>query len=63
MKAKAKRNRKYPDVKVGDKVYIYMNRKKTQQAHVSLWSDIPCKAQDISHSHGIAFHITTAREK
>ena len=51
-----------PEIEVGDKVSKYIERNQTQKSHVSLWSDIAYEAQDISHSHGIAFDRTTARE-
>ena len=63
MKLKAKHNRNYPDIAVGDKVYIYMKRSKTQKAHVSLWSDMSYEVLEITHSHGITFYQTTAREQ
>ena len=40
MQLTAKVNSEHPEINVGDTVYIYMKRKKTQQSHVSLWSDI-----------------------
>lgn len=63
IKMKAKQNRKYPEIKVGDKVYIYMKRKPNQKSHVSVWSDMSYEVVDIIHSHGITFYKTTAREK
>ncbi|MFM7979349.1 MAG: hypothetical protein ACKPKO_08550, partial [Candidatus Fonsibacter sp.] len=39
MTLKAKHSRKYPDISIGDKVFIYMKRKANQKAHVPLWSD------------------------
>ena len=36
MNLKAKQNSKYLEIKVGDKVHIYMKRKKTHKSNVSL---------------------------
>ena len=63
MSLQAKHQKKYPEIKVGDKVYIYTKRTKMQKSHVSVWSDIAYEVIDISHSHGITFYKTTAREK
>jgi hypothetical protein len=38
MTLKAKHSRKYPDINIGDKVFIYMKRKANQKAHVPLLS-------------------------
>ena len=51
MKLKAKRNSKYIEIRVGDKVYIYMQRKTTQKSHISLFSDIAYNVQDISRGN------------
>ena len=63
MTVKAKHNRKYPDINIGDKVFIYMKRQAHQKSHVSLWSDVSYEVEDISSAHGISFYKTTARDK
>ena len=52
MQLQATRNIKYPELKVGDTVYIYMKRKRTKKLYISLWSDVALEAQEISHSQG-----------
>ncbi|MFM7980590.1 MAG: hypothetical protein ACKPKO_14855, partial [Candidatus Fonsibacter sp.] len=63
MSLQAKHQKKNPEIKVGDKVYIYTKRTNMQKSHVSVWSDIAYEEIDISHSHGITLYNTTAREK
>ena len=63
MTVKAKHNRRYPDINIGDKVFIYMKRQAHQKSHVSLWSDVSYEVEDISTAHGISFYKTTARDK
>jgi hypothetical protein len=47
MTLKAKHSRKYPDINIGDKVFIYMKRQAHQTSHVSLWSDLSYEVEDI----------------
>ena len=63
MKLKEKHIRKYPDIKIGDKVNIYQKRKPNEKGHVSLWSDEKYNVEDISNSHGSKFYNTTARDR
>ncbi|MFM7989609.1 MAG: hypothetical protein ACKPKO_60880 [Candidatus Fonsibacter sp.] len=63
MELKAKHNRKYPEINIVDRVFIYMKRKANQQSHVSLWFDVSYEVESISAAHGTTFYITTARDK
>ena len=63
MELKAKHNRKYPEINIGDRVFIYMKRKANQKSHVPLWSDVSYEVEGISTAHGMTFYKTTARDK
>ena len=63
MTLKAKHSRKYPDINIGDKVFIYMKRKANQKSHVPLWSDVSYAVEGISTAHGITFYKTSARDR
>ena len=63
MTLKAKHNRKYPDINIGDKVFIYMKRKANQKSHVPLWSDVYYEVAAISTAHGITFCKPSARDR
>ena len=60
---KAKHNRLYPDIKIGDKVRIYRKRKPNQKGHVSLWSDETYTIGNIHLRHGLKFYKTPARDR
>ena len=60
-KRKATHNMKYPETTIGDTLYLYLKRNKTQNSNVSLCSAIAYHVQDISHSHGITLYRTDAR--
>ena len=63
MTLKAKHNRIYPGINIGDMVFIYMKRKANQQSHVPLWSDVSYEVEEISTAHGITFYKTSARDR
>ena len=63
LKMKAKHNRSYPDINIGDKVKIYPKRKPNEKANVSLWSDIFYEVEAITVSHGMRFYKTSPRNR
>ena len=63
LKMKAKHNRLYPDINIGDKVKIYQKRKPNEKANVSLWSDISYEIEAITVSHGMRFYKTSSRNR
>jgi len=63
MELKAKHNRKYPEINIGDRVFIYMKRKANQKSHVPLWSDVSYEVEGISTAHGMTLKKTTTRDK
>ena len=42
-----KDSRKYPDVKVGDKVRIYRKKKNFEKEHIGIWSDNKYEVREI----------------
>ena len=54
--SKAKRNRIYPDINVGDRVKIYTKKKLFHKEHVSVWSKDSYEVVDIDISHGQQFY-------
>ena len=62
MKMKAKHNRRYPELHVGDNVKIYQNKQIFDKGHVSRWTNETVTITSISMSNGIVFFNTTARE-
>jgi len=50
MTLKAKHSRKYPDINIGDKVFIYMKIKANQKS-----PDVSYEVAEISTAHGITF--------
>ena len=63
LKPKAKKNRKYLDLNVGDMVRIYTKRKPFDKSHISVWSIQAYRVEEIVHSRGFTFYITSARDR
>ena len=53
---KAKHNRKYPDINVGDKAKIYTKKKIFHKEHVSVWSKDSYEVVSIDVTHGQQFY-------
>ena len=45
-------NRKYPELKEGDRVKVYKKKKKGDKEHVSFWEDEPRRVTDIKTKFG-----------
>ena len=58
-----KHNNNYPEIKVVDKFHIYTKRTNMHKSHISVWYDIAYDDIASTHSHGITFCTTTARNK
>ena len=56
LEAKAKRNRLYPNINVGDKVKIYTKKKTFHKEHISVWSKDSHEIESIDESHGQQFY-------
>ena len=59
---KAKPNSTDLEIDAGDKLYVYMNQKKTHRSRITLVVAIAYEVEALSRSRGIAFYRTTARE-
>ena len=55
MKMKAKHNRRYPELHVGDNVNIYQKKNLFDKGHVSRWTNETYKITSISKSNGVVF--------
>ena len=60
---KAKHNRVYPDIHIGDKVKIYTKKKRFEKERVSVWSKDSYDIEDIKDSHGQTFYKTSANTR
>jgi len=61
--AKAVRNRKCPDINVGDHVKIYKKKEKYMKGYVSVWSKIPYQVEKIEESFGQKYYKVAGRER
>ena len=48
----SKHNRKYPFLKIGDKVKIYRKKRTGEKSHTSYWSEDAYELEEITHSLG-----------
>lgn len=58
-----KRTRKYPEIKVGDKVKIYKKKDKMDKERVSVWSDNAYEVESIRESMGQQLFKISGRER
>ena len=63
LKMKAKHSRKYPDLSIGDDVYIYSKKALFEKAHVSVLSSDSYRNDGFLHSQGLTFYHTTVGER
>ena len=52
LEMKAKRNRKYPDLAIGDKVKILLKYDKFKKEHNPMYSDLKYEIENIEEKHG-----------
>jgi hypothetical protein len=63
MLMKAKRNRKYPDLAIGDRVKIMLKYDKFHKEHNPLYSDLKYEIEKIQEKHGLKLYTVNNRER
>ena len=57
------RKRKYPDIKVGDRVKVYNKKDKFDKERISVWSQNSYEVNEIKHEKGQEFYYLSAYHK
>ena len=60
---KATRNRKYPDLAIGDKVKIMLKYYKLHKEHTPSYSDLKYEIEKIEPKHGLKLYTVNERER
>ena len=63
LEIKAKRNRQYPALAVGDRVKIMLKYDKFHKEHNSKFSDITYQIEGITEKHGLKLYTVNNRER
>jgi len=63
LELKAKRDRRYPELKVGDKVKIMLRYNKFRKEHNPLYSDSKYEIEKIEQKHGLNMYIVNGRPR
>ena len=63
LELKAKRDRKYPPLAVGDRVKIMLRYNKFRKEHNPLYSDTKHEIEKIEQKHGLNVYIVNGRER
>jgi len=61
LELKAKRDRRYPDLKIGDKVKIMLKYNKMKKEHDPLYSDTKYEIEKIEEKKGLTFFFVNGR--
>jgi hypothetical protein len=61
LEMKAKRDRRYPEVKIGDLVKIMLKYNKMRKEHNPLYSDLKYKVDNIEEKDGLTFYEVNDR--
>ena len=61
LELKAKRERKYPELKIGDKVKIMLKYDKFRKEHNPLYSDLKYEVEGIVEKQGLKFYLVNSR--
>jgi len=61
LELKAKRDRKYPELKIGDKVKIMLKYNKMKKEHDPLYSDMKYEIEKIEEKNGLTFYYVNGR--
>ena len=61
LELKAKRDRKYPELKIGDEVKIMLKYNKMRKEHNPLYSDMKYKIEKIEEKNGLTFYYVNGR--
>ena len=57
------RKRKYPDIKVGDRVKIYKKKKVFDKERISVWTELSYEVEDIKDEKGQEFYYLSGHYK
>ena len=60
---KAKRERRYPELVVGDRVKILLKYNKMKKEHNPLYSDMKYEIESIEEKHGLKFYMVNGRKR
>ena len=63
LELKAKSDRKYPELKIGDKVKIMLKYNKMKKEHDPLYSDTKYEIVKIEEKHGLKFYYVNGRPR
>ena len=63
LELKAKRDRRYPDLKIGDLVKIMLKYNKMRKEHNPLYSDMKYEIESIEEKHGLKFYKVNGRAR
>ena len=63
LELKAKHNRMYPEIVVGDKVKLFKKKDKLDKERVSNWTKDAYTVESITETHGQSFYKVVGREK
>ena len=63
LELKAKRDRKYPELKIGDKVKIMLKYNKMKKEHDPLSSDMKYEIEKIEEKNGLTFYYVNGRPR
>ena len=63
LELKAKRDRKYPDLKIHDKVKIMLKYNKMKKEHNPLYSDMKYEIEKIEEKNGLTFYYVNGRPR
>ena len=61
LELKAKTDRKYPELKIGDEVKIILKYNKMKKEHEPLYSDMKYKIEKIDEKKGLPFYYVNGR--
>ena len=57
------RKRKYPEIKVGDRVKIYKKKKTFEKERISVWTELSYEVEDIKDEKGQEFYFLSGHDK
>ena len=57
------RKRKYPDLKVGDRVKIYKKKDKLDKERIGVWSQLTYEVEEIQQEKGQEFYYLSGHDR
>ena len=58
----AVRKRKYPDIKVGDRVKVYKKKKVFDKERISVWTELSYEVEEIKDEKGQEFYYLSGHD-